>query len=200
MRLGTAPFTVTMVALCVIIFAVDFFMNGALQPALAVHPASIQQGQWWRLITAGFVHNGLPHIFFNMYALLQAGSFVEFCYGTPRYALIYVAALLAGNIAAFVTTLGHDVHTLGASGAIMGVFGAMAILGFKLPRLRGALLQAALLPILLTLGYGLIVPFISNAAHIGGVLAGALVALMLNPVRGRELVPIGAEPAEPSEQ
>ena len=179
-----------MIGICVVVYGVDWLMGGALSNAGALYPPLIQQGQWWRFITAGFLHLNPPHLLFNMYALFQAGTLVEFCYGTPRYAAIYLLALLGGNAAAYYSTLGQNVATLGASGAIMGVFGAMAVLAFKLPQLRGALLRSAILPILLTLGYGAINPGISNAAHIGGVLTGALVALVLNPVRGRELAPV----------
>jgi rhomboid protease GluP len=189
-RLTTAPFTLAMIAICVVVYAADWLMQGALTQAGALYPPLVQQGQWWRLITSGFLHANLPHVLFNMYALLQAGALVEFCYGTPRYATIYLLSLLGGSVAAYYSTLGQNIYTLGASGAIMGVFGAMAVLAFKLPQLRRALLQSAILPILLTLGYGAFNAGISNAAHIGGVLTGVLVAVVLNPVRGRELAPV----------
>ena len=192
MRLGSAPFTLAMIAICVVVYGVDWLMQGTLTRAGALYPPLVQDGQWWRLITSGFLHDiARPqHLLFNMIALLQAGAFVEFCYGTPRYAVIYLVSLLGGSVAAYYTTLGQNVYTLGASGAIMGVFGAMAVLAFKLPQLRRALLQSAILPILLTLGVGAFNPGISNAAHIGGVLTGAFVALVLSPVRGRELAPV----------
>lgn len=70
----------------------------------------------------------------------------------------------------------------------MGVFGAIAVLGLKVPPLRHVLLNNAVLPILLTLGNGFINPGISNAAHIGGVIAGALVALALRPARAEDIL------------
>ena len=71
--------------------------------------------------------------------------------------------------------------------AIMGVFGAMGVLGFKLPHARRALLQSALFPIVLTLGNGLLNPGISNAGHIGGLIGGVLVAAVLTPARAAML-------------
>jgi rhomboid protease GluP len=129
------------------------------------------------------LHANLMHIAFNTYALYQAGVFVEFAYGTLRYAGIYMVALVAGSVAAYLSTIGTFTATLGASGAIMGIFGAMAVLAFKLPSLRQALLQSALLPIVLTLGYGFTHANVSNAAHVGGLTGGALCALLLAPAR-----------------
>jgi rhomboid protease GluP len=193
MRLGTAPLTVALIVINIILFAIDFFSGGKLSLAYWLQPSAVQHGEWWRIVTYGFMHGSWPHVLINMYALLQAGAFVEYCYGTPRYSLIYLAGLIGGGVAAYLTTIATGDVTVGASGAIMGVFGAMAVLGLKLPRLRRELLQAAILPIVLTLGYGLIIPHISNWGHIGGLLAGGLMALLLNPVRGRELAPIEPE-------
>jgi len=195
-RLTTAPLTVALIAINIVLYAADFFSDGRLANAFALRPALVHGGEWWLLLTYGFMHSNWPHVLVNMYALLQAGAFVEYCYGTPRYAPIYFVALFTGGVAAYVTTLHSDIATVGASGAIMGVFGAMAVLAFKLPRLRRELLQAAIIPIILTLGYGLVNPYVSNAAHVGGLIGGAIVAFVLTPVRGRRLVPIEEEREE----
>lgn len=192
MRLGTAPLTLALIVINIVLYGIDFLSGERLAAAFALIPAAVQQGEWWRIVTGGFMHASWSHVLINMYALLQAGAFVEYCYGTPRYGLIYLAGLIGGGVAAYLTTIVSGVPTVGASGAIMGVFGAMAVLGLKLPRLRREVLQAAIFPIVLTLGYGLIIPNISNWGHIGGLLAGGLMAMLLNPVRGRELAP--AEP------
>lgn len=188
-----AWFTNLMLLGCWAVFLIDLVLPhqgqlGLLAQLFVLYPPAIEQGQWWRLFTAGFIHFGWPHILFNSYALFQVGPLVEYVYGSGRYAAIYLAALLGGSIAAYVTTAGTQEVTAGASGAIMGVFGAMAILGFKLPPLRRELLQNAALPILLTLGYGFTNPGISNAAHIGGVVTGALVALALRPARADQIL------------
>jgi membrane associated rhomboid family serine protease len=188
MNVRAAPVTLTIIAINIIIFVIDQATGGALKHAGDLYAPAVQQGAWWLLFTSAFLHEGFIHIAFNMFALFQAGTFVEFCYGSPRYAVIYFAGLIGGSLLAYQTTIGTEIHTLGASGAIMGVFGAMVVLAFKLPPLRGALLRAAVLPILLTLANGLNNPGISMAGHVGGLIAGSTAAFLLTPARGRQLV------------
>ena len=189
----TAPVTLTMLAICWIVFIFDFLVTSGNQPAgpLVVAgqivPSLIQAGQWWRIITAGFLHYGILHIAFNSYALFQVGVLVEYVYGSVRFFIIYFVALIVGGLAAYYTTIGTDSATAGASGAIMGVFGAMVVLGFKLPHARSALLQSALFPIILTFGNGLMNPYISNAGHLGGLIGGVFVAAVLTPARAAML-------------
>jgi rhomboid protease GluP len=189
----TAPVTLTMLAICWIAFAFDFLVTAGNQPmgplvaAGQIVPSLIQAGQWWRIITAGFLHYGIIHIAFNSYALFQVGILVEYVYGSARFFVIYMVALIAGGLAAYYTTIGTDGATAGASGAIMGVFGAMGVLGFKLPHARSALLQSALFPIVLTFGNGLMNPNISNAGHLGGLIGGVLVAAVMTPARAATL-------------
>ena len=190
----TAPVTLTMLALCWIVFGFDFFVTGGRQemgPLVAagqIVPSLIQAGQWWRIVTAGFIHYGILHIAFNSYALLQVGILVEYVYGSARFLIIYLTALVAGGLAAYYWTIGSDVATAGASGAIMGVFGAMGVLGLKIPHARSALLQSALFPIVLTLGNGLRPGSnISNAGHVGGLIAGVLIAAVMTPTRAAAL-------------
>jgi membrane associated rhomboid family serine protease len=188
-----APVTLTIIGICIVVFIADQAMGGALSQAGALYPPAVQQGAWWQLITSAFLHGSVLHIAFNMFALFQAGTFVEFCYGSPRYAVIYFTGLLGGSLLAYQTTIGTHTATLGASGAIMGIFGAMVVLAFKLPPLRGMLLRVAVLPILLTLANGINNPGISMAGHVGGLIAGSVVAFALTPVRGRQLVPISQD-------
>jgi rhomboid protease GluP len=189
-----APFTTGLLFVIWLVFLLDSLSPhsplglGQFMQAGAIVPSAVLAGQWWRILTYGFLHFGWMHILFNSYALFQAGVFVEYVYGSPRYALIYTLALAGGGIAAYVTTIGTNEITAGASGGIMGVFGAMAVLALKLPPLRRELFQAAVIPIILTLGYGFFSPGISNAGHIGGVVCGALMAGFLTPERGEEMV------------
>ncbi|HLJ82626.1 MAG TPA: rhomboid family intramembrane serine protease [Candidatus Eremiobacteraceae bacterium] len=191
----TAPVTLTMLGLCWVAFLYDLAVTGGDQPAGPlvslgqIVPVLIQQGQWWRLITSGFIHYGILHIAFNSYALFQVGLLVEYVYGSARYFAIYMVALVAGGFAAYYSTIGTNDATAGASGAIMGVFGAMAVLGFKLPHARSVLLRSALMPIVLTLGNGFVNSGISNAGHIGGLIGGVAVAWILTPARLKELAP-----------
>jgi rhomboid protease GluP len=188
-----APFTTAMLFIFWLVFLLDQLSRhgaalGEFMTAGAIIPSLVVAGQWWRLITYGFLHFNFAHILFNSYALFQAGVFVEYVYGSMRYAVIYTIALIGGGIAAYLWTIGTNDVTAGASGAIMGVFGAMAVLAFKLPPLRRELFQAAAIPIILTLGYGFFSPGISNAGHIGGVICGAVTAACLRPARGDDMV------------
>jgi rhomboid protease GluP len=182
-----------MLALCWLAFGFDFIVTGGRQEigplvtAGQIVPSLIQAGQWWRVITSGFLHYGILHIAFNSYALFQVGFLVEYVYGSARFFIIYMTALITGGLAAYYWTIGSDNPTAGASGAIMGVFGAMAVLGFKIPHARNVLLQSALIPIVLTLGNGLMNPGISNAGHIGGLIGGVLVAAVMTPARAATL-------------
>jgi len=191
-----APVTLTLVIINVIVYVADLLTGHALLAAGALYPPAVQAGEWWRMVTNGFLHFNLTHIGSNMIALSIAGPLVEYCYGGVRYSAIYMLALLGGSVLAYYTTIGTNAETAGASGAIMGVFGAMVVLAFKLPRAREALLRTAAFPIILTIGYGFYNSGVSMAGHIGGLVTGSLVALVLNPVRGRELAPV--EDAPPS--
>jgi rhomboid protease GluP len=193
MKSRSAGFTTAMIAICWLVFVLDFLSPktqgiGEITIRLALFPDAVLHGQWWRLVSYGFVHANWYHILVNSIALFQAGDFVEYVYGSRRYAVIYLVALFGGGLAAYMATVGTPAFTLGASGAILGIFGAMAVLAYKLPPLRKELLRAALVPVILTLGIGFFTPGISNAAHIGGFLTGVVAAALITPVHGREII------------
>ncbi len=138
----------------------------------------------WRLASSMFVHGGIIHLGFNMYALYLAGRLVERVYGHLGYALLYLLAGIAGSTAsAFVSPL---VPSVGASGAVFGVFGAL--LAFLIRR-RSLLRPEVVRPmrrsvatvVLLNVVLGFTVPGIDNAAHLGGLAAGFLAGLVLAP-------------------
>lgn len=156
---------------------------------VANNAGATTDGEWWRLVTCMFVHYGLLHLALNMWALYQTGHFVEKILGRPLFLLAYLGS---GLVASFTSLLwnGDQVWSAGASGAVFGVFGM--IIGFMLrekrsipaaivkPMMRSALTFAGY-----NLIYGMIVPQIDNAAHIGGLAGGFvlgwLVAMPLEP-------------------
>ena len=188
MRPRAAVFTTIMIALCWLVFVVVLISPrpgggpGELSAALALVPEAVLAGQWWRLVTYGFVHAGVAHIVINSIALFQVGDFVEYVYGTRRYAIIYLVALVGGGFAAYLTTVGTGVWTVGASGAIMGLF------AYNLPALRRELLRSAVVPIILVFAYGVFMKNISNAAHVGGLIAGSAAAWIITPQHAREMI------------
>ncbi|MFL5885059.1 MAG: rhomboid family intramembrane serine protease [Thermoleophilaceae bacterium] len=142
---------------------------------LALNKAAVADGDWWRLITAGFLHYGLLHLAFNMLSLWIIGSILEPAVGRVRFALIYVVALLGGSFGALVVT--PNALTAGASGAVFGLFGAVAVV----MRNRGMNFMQSGLGFWLI--FNLFLTFsargISIGGHIGGLIAGTLAAFIL---------------------
>lgn len=192
MSLRYAPVTIALLVVNLAIYGLELVSPLDAQSGLprlmllgGIDAQKVAAGEWYRIVTSGFLHFDNAHIFFNMYALVQAGMVVENFYGSLRFSLIYMVALVAGGLLAYETTMGTAELTAGASGAIMGLFGAMVALGLKRPRLRQTLLQWALFPIIVTLANGFTHTGISNAGHIGGVIAGAVAGYLIPASRLR---------------
>ena len=155
------------------------FGNGALKPLgnqLALYGPAVAHGEDYRLITAAFVHYGLLHLALNMYALYLIGGVFERYVGSARFLAVYLVSALAGSFGALVVT--PQAHTVGASGAIFGLMGAL----FVFERQRGmALLGGSiggLIVINLLITFG--IPGISIGGHVGGLIGGGLVAFALS--------------------
>ena len=153
-----------------------------------------KDGEWWRLATAMFLHFGLVHLAMNMWALWDAGRLVERWIGRLRFAVLYLASGLAGNLVSLVVQ-GDRAVSGGASGAIFGVIGALLVcLARERRRVDPGefrwLFWGGGAFALASLALGFVIPGIDNAAHLGGLGAGALLGVVL----GRSLLrerPIG---------
>jgi rhomboid protease GluP len=153
----------------------------------------VAAGQWWRIFSAAFLHAGWLHIATNMFALYQVGTFVELLYGRARMAIIYVLAIVGSGIA--VCLFNYNAPTVGASGAIFGLFGALTAAGLRLGKPGRDLVQQSAGIIILNLVLGFTVfRFVSNAAHIGGLIAGALFGFLLYRVPRHAVAAGAAEP------
>ncbi len=151
-------------------------------PILIVLGASwaepVLAGQYWRLLTATFLHADWIHLLFNGWALFQLGSLVETLFGSKRFAAIYFASGLGGSIASVVWDLvsGREVPSVGASGAIFGLLGALiAFLARHRDRLTPparSLLGQLLFWAVLNIVFGFTAPMIDNAGHLGGLAVG----------------------------
>jgi membrane associated rhomboid family serine protease len=154
----------------------------------AVSRPEVADGEWWRIVTAGFLHSGLFHLGFNMFALWILGGLLEPAVGRWRFTLIYFVSLLAGSFGALVTE--PTAPTVGASGAIFGLLGA----GVVVMRNRGMNpMESGLgMWLLLNLFITFAVPGISIGGHVGGLIGGTLAALALFDLRDhvRALPPI----------
>jgi membrane associated rhomboid family serine protease len=149
--------------------------HGALfGPALTSHNPynTIYTGtdQYWRIVTSGFMHDGLVHIFINMLSLWFVGSVLEPAIGRVNFLAVYVTSLLAGSFGALLFT--PLAPTVGASGAIFGIFGALIVVA----RARGIPIWQSGLGIVLVLNLIFSISFrgISIGGHIGGLVAGLI--------------------------
>ncbi|MDQ4049958.1 MAG: rhomboid family intramembrane serine protease, partial [Actinomycetota bacterium] len=146
---------------------------------------TVQDGEYWRLLTAGFLHSGPFHLLFNMYLLYVLGGMLEPGIGRLRFGVIYFVSLLAGSFGALL--LQPTAPTVGASGAIFGLMGAAVVV----MRHRGINPMESGLGLLIGLNLllSLILPGISIGGHIGGLAGGALAALLMFDVPDRVRVP-----------
>ncbi len=129
----------------------------------------LEHGQWYRLITAAFLHYGPIHLGMNMLALWWLGQPVEAALGRARFALLYLVAGLAGSTGALI--LSPNSVTVGASGAIFGILGALFVLEYHA---TGRLMGQAMTLIVINIAFSFAVPNISIGGHLGGLAAGAL--------------------------
>jgi membrane associated rhomboid family serine protease len=146
-------------------------------------PGLIKSGEWWRLISSVFLHVGLLHLFFNLYALYLFGAFVERLAGRWEMFVIFMVAGISGSAAS--TWLGHAEISAGASGAIFGLIGAAIVMAITFPSIQKDVRKVYVINFIfiaaLQLVYGFVEPHIDNFAHMGGLAGGVLVGLLLHP-------------------
>jgi len=133
--------------------------------------------RWWTLVSASFLHGGILHIFFNMAALGQLGPFVLREYGFYRFVIIYIAT---GIVGFFISYLANIPFTIGASGSICGLIGAILYYGKSRGGLYGhAIYKQAMGWVVGLVIFGLLVAGINNWAHGGGIISGALLGFLM---------------------
>jgi rhomboid protease GluP len=189
-RVPRAGVTLALVGLNIAVFLALAVQAGALWhvPGAVLadwggnYAVQTRAGQWWRLVSALFLHGGLLHVSLNMLALYQAGQLAERLFGHRRFLFIYVACGALASVASVWWR--PDGLSIGASGAVFGVFGALLshvlVCRASVPpglfhRLRKALLGF----IAYSLIAGFLLPGIDNAAHVGGLLAGLVLGAAL---------------------
>jgi len=143
----------------------------------------VSNGEWYRVITAIFVHGGLLHLLFNSYALFYFGNIVESIYGVEKFVFIYLLTGVVGNLA--TQFLYYRAISVGASGSIFGLVGVLFALGFRrdTPFFMRQFTGYTLLPmIIFNIVYGFIPGSgINNAAHIGGFVTGMALGYIMTP-------------------
>ena len=173
---------------CIIYFGIMFFKLEGDFSAInlvgygAVQRGLVQSGEWYRLFTCIFVHGSILHIFFNMYALKIIGEQLESYVGKLRFALIFILSGLTGSL---FSTIFSKYVSVGASGAIFGLLGALVYFAYHYRLVLGDNLKNQILPIaIINLALGFIITGIDVYAHIGGFIGG-IFALMALGVPGK---------------
>ncbi len=161
--------------------AVQLFAFAASIEAGSLHREAVAAGEGWRLLTAPMLHGGILHFWMNYAALENLGRTMETRGPRAWVPLVFLASALAGGAASLA--LPPDVRSVGASGGLMGMFGFLAVMGFRRKRdlpegfLKGLLINIAFIAVVGAAAY----QFIDNAAHAGGLLAGVLIGLLAVP-------------------
>lgn len=175
---GRAVVVLLLIALNVVVYLITVVQAGSLNRTAAaplfeqwgLSPAAVGQGELWRLLTSGFLHFGLIHIAFNMIALWVIGRDLEQVLGRVRFLAVYFVSLLGGSLVVFLFQNEGSV-TAGASGAVFGLMGGLAVVLLRLRRSPGPALSIILLNVVISF----VVPGISILGHLGGLLFGTVV-------------------------
>jgi membrane associated rhomboid family serine protease len=182
---GEPILTYTLIAVNVLAFLGEIISGTSLGGSIggansllakaALDGPDVANGDWWRIITAGFMHYSFLHLLFNMYALYILGQMLEPVIGSVRFGLIYFVSLICGSVGALIVT--PHALTAGASGAVFGLLGA----GILVLRHRGINpLQSGLgIWLFLNLAITFTVSNISIGGHIGGLIGGVISAFIL---------------------
>jgi membrane associated rhomboid family serine protease len=179
--MGRFPATAVLIAINVAVYLVEIAggVGGPNNPGgsmilnFALNGPAVAEGEWYRLVTSGFLHASLLHIGFNMLLLFFLGRLLEPALGTPRFLALYFASLLAGSCGALL--LDPNALTVGASGAIFGLAGATFVIA------RGRGMDAIASEIGFLIVFNLVFSFaasnISVGGHLGGLAGGVICAL-----------------------
>ena len=173
--------TYTLIAINIIFFLVPVVLGeyDAIYLMLCSHGPSIRAGQYYRLFTAMFYHGGIIHLLLNCYSLYVVGTQMESFLGKVKFLLIYLISGLTGSLCS-MAFLGNAT-SVGASGAIFGLLGSMLYFGYHYRVYLGNVMKSQIIPLIaLNLAIGFMPNSgIDNAAHIGGLVGGALMTMAL---------------------
>lgn len=176
----TPYITYIIMGICFIMFLITGMGNdtGVLIEYGANLDVLVKNGEYYRLLTSMFLHSGLLHLFFNMYALYIIGPQVESFFGKTKYLIIYLLSGISGSL----LSVAFNVNTVsvGASGAIFGLFGALLYFGYNYRGYLGNVIKSQILPVvIINLIFGFISTGVDVAGHIGGLIGGIMVSSVL---------------------
>ena len=176
--------TTALIFINVVVFFVTCVLSnmklttGALVSFGALFTPLVKMGEIWRLVTTGFLHANIFHLLFNMYSLYLIGTQVENFIGKWKFLTLYLISLLSASLMSGV--INSYTVSVGASGAIFGLLGALVYFGYQYRVYLGSILKNQIIPlIVLNLLLGFLQSGIDNAAHIGGLIGGLFAAMAL---------------------
>ena len=178
-----APYvTYAIIAVTSLIYVLQLATSDLPIVFLAKDNDLIRRGEFWRLLTPALVHGSLPHILFNMYALLSFGTSLERHFGHGRFFLLYVLGAFAGNVMSFLLT---QADSVGASTAIFALIGAEGVFLVQNRKLFAGQFRNAIGNVIFVVAVNLflgLAPTIDNWGHIGGLLGGVIFTSFAGPV------------------
>ena len=143
-----------------------------------VHGPSVRNGQIYRLLTGIFIHGGILHLLVNSYSIYIIGSQVESYLGKLKYIIIYLFSGITGSLLSI--TFSASIPSVGASGAIFGLLGALLYFGYYYRVYLGNVVKSQIIPVIvINLGLGFLISNVDNAAHIGGLIGGIIITIAL---------------------
>lgn len=160
-----------------ILFYVLSIISNSFYNSMVLNPSKILNGEYYRLLSCIFMHGGIIHLLCNMYCLYVIGPQVESFFGKIKYIVIY---LLSGIIGSLMSLSITNSISLGASGAIFGLLGSILYFGYHYRVYLSQAIKSQIIPlIVLNIFLGFILNGVDNAAHIGGLIGGILVSMMV---------------------
>jgi rhomboid protease GluP len=185
-RLTRAPVTMAIMIAIIVVFGIEIATNALdegsdmIVTLGAIIPGIFERHDYWRLLTAMFLHGGFLHVSVNLWSIYQLGMLYEVMFGSARFAFIYFATGIAASITSALHVNGASV---GASGAVFGLLGAFIFSILRSPKWRHekwtrGLIKQLIFWAVLNLAIGQFVPLIDNSAHIGGLVAGLILGFL----------------------
>lgn len=194
-----APVTVSVIGICVIVYAISFLLYGEemnVAEGIAFggyNPLYVYyQHEYYRFITANFIHFGLLHIAVNCYSLYGIGCFIESCLKTKRYIIVLICSALATTGLPYLlflfTGFGASSVSGGISGVIFGMIGSLGALALCYKDIFAKIFKQLFANVALMLFISLVVPSISMSGHVSGLIGGFVVTYILirQPIKQKE--------------
>lgn len=177
-KFPTVTYAIIAINIIVYIIPLLYGQSEAMVAQFCVHGPSIRYGHYYRLFTGMFLHGSIFHLIFNSYALYVIGSQIESFLGKFKFLIIYLAGGLMGSL--FSITFNGNTASIGASGAIFGLMGALVYFGYHYRVYLGNVIKSQIIPLIVfNLVLGFVMSGVDNSAHIGGLIGGTLATISL---------------------